>query len=82
MLGHIYKNGKRIENYAIDKTGRLHAFLMIGPWEDYLKDSELILCDGRHLSKVQHPELYKVLGSIYGETQTTFQIPNLMENRK
>jgi len=40
-----------------------------------------MLCDGRFLGVAQYPELYKVLGAIYGQGtdasgQTTFRIPD------
>lgn len=34
-------------------------------------------CDGRELSKQQYPELYALIKGTWGETQTTFFLPDL-----
>jgi microcystin-dependent protein len=36
-----------------------------------------MVCDGRTLPKVQYPELYAVLGNLYGSDDITFGIPDL-----
>lgn len=35
-----------------------------------------LLCDGSAVSKATYPDLYRVLGSTYGETDTTFTLPS------
>lgn len=38
-----------------------------------------LLCDGSNILKVDYPDLYKVLGGFYGETDTTFRLPDLRD---
>jgi microcystin-dependent protein len=47
-------------------------------FETYL-DQRFIICDGRELSKFDYPELFSVIGTIWGGTGTpNFNIPNLL----
>ena len=47
---------------------------------NYLEQAGWILCDGRSLPATQYPELFAVLGTLYGEggteTARTFNIPD------
>jgi len=38
-----------------------------------------LVCDGRALNKQQFSQLYDVIGGLFGETSTTFRLPNLVE---
>lgn len=43
-----------------------------------IPDSYLI-CNGQSLSKSEYSELYSVIGGVFGETSTTFNLPDLRE---
>ncbi|MGL5245832.1 MAG: tail fiber protein, partial [Sarcina sp.] len=43
-----------------------------------LGSGEWQICDGRELNKNDFKELYEILGGKYGETSTTFKVPDLL----
>ena len=41
------------------------------------EDAGWKICDGQSIAKVRYAGLYAVIGGTYGETATTFQVPDL-----
>ncbi len=69
-VGSIISFAGKIESY--------HAGNILDPFATQPEPLGWMLCDGSALSKIQYPELYVVLGTLYGSnSDETFNIPDL-----
>jgi microcystin-dependent protein len=65
-----------------NQTGYDHYPIPIGtliPFAGYprfISKDYYLLCDGTSYKKTDYPELYRVLGGIYGETTDSFNVPD------
>lgn len=71
----------KIDNKIVQLTRgkKLYSGIPIGAIKiSATKNLETYLpCEGQSLSKSEYPELYEVIGGTFGETSTTFNLPDL-----
>lgn len=79
--GYIVRNGVVI---GLNEDITLISSTPIGvvlPFAGSGAPSGYLICDGQEISRTEYPELYKVIGTTYGEGDgsTTFNVPNLID---